>query len=775
MKATDRANYVDTLTLPGEYSVVGKSVPRVDGAVKANGEAKYVDDMVLPRMLYGKLLRSPVPHARILNIDVTRAERLPGVKAVVVGKDTLGIKYGMWRLYPNLMDEHALAMDKVRFIGDEVAAVAAMDEDTAEEALDLIKVEYEELPAVFDPLEAMTEGAIQIHDNVEHNTSVTRNIGFGDVEEGFRQSDYIREDRFSTQTVIHAYMEPNASLASFDPSGRLTIWASTQSPYMLQSLLAMTLGMREGDIRVIKPHVGGGFGGKHEMLSLHYCSALLSRKTQRPVKITHTRKEELTATRTRHAIIAELKTGVKKDGTLLARKCKIIFDGGAYNSMGPTAVFLAGFHAVMPYRFSHYQYDGYHVYTNKPASGAMRGLGIPQAFFVSESQMDIIADELGIDPVELRLKNALQPGEVIPGLTSISSCGLRECIEKVAQSTRWREKRGQLPNGRGIGIACYDFMTGAIWNFFNTQLAYSAATVQANADGTVNLYTLAADIGQGADTALSQILAEELGVRMEDIRRTVADTEVCPVDLGAWGSRTTFMAGHAVVEAAREVKRQLFEAAAQKLEIGVVHELEAKDRRIYVKGRPERGISFAEAVAAAQRAKGGMPTIGRGSYTPRGKGMMPSVYSFGAQAAEVEVDRETGLVKVLKVTSAHDCGMPINPMAVEGQLQGSIHMGLGYALTEQVAVDRGKNLNSSFLDYKMPSAVDMPEVETIEVRTDEPEAPFGAKEASEGLLSPTAPAIANAIYDAIGVRIKDLPITPEKLLKALREKEKSQK
>ncbi len=769
------AKYIDIMTRSAEYSVIGKSLPRVDGVVKAKGQQVYTDDMVLPRMLYGKILRSYLPHARILSIDTSKAERLPGVKAVITGKDTLGVKFGLWRLFPEQMDEQGLATDKVRFIGDAVAAVAAIDEDIAEEALDLIEVDYEELPAVFDPIEAMKEGAPRIHDNVEYNTSVVRNIEFGDVEEGFRQSDYIREDRFSTQATIHAQMERNVAIASFDPSGKLTMWASIQSPYFLQGLLAMALGMREGDIRVIKPCVGGGFGGKIELFPAHFCAALLSKKTQRPVRIQYTREEDLSTTRTRHPVISNLKSGFKKDGTLVARQCQLIFDGGAFNSMGPTAAFLAGFFSSMPYRFSHYKYDGYHVYTNKVPAGAMRGLGAPQAFFGSECQIDMIADQLGVDPVELRLKNALQPYGEVPRVTRITSCGLSECIEKAAERTGWREKRGKLPDGHGIGMACYMFYCGGIWNFFNTPYAYSAATVQANIDGTVNLYTQASDIGQGSDTVLCQILAEELGVRMEDIRKTVADTEVCPVELGAWASRTTFMAGHAILEAAREVKNQLFEVAAQKLEIGVVHALEAKDGRIHVKGRPEKGITFAEAATAAQRAKGGLPVIGRGSYSPRGKGLAPSVYSFGAQVAEVEVDKETGKVTVRKITTAHDIGMPINPMSVEGQLEGSIHIGQGYALSEELVSDGGKILNPSLVDYKMPKATEMPEIEVIEIRTDEPEAPFGAKEAGEGLVSPTLPAIANAIYDAIGVRMTDPPFTPEKVLRAIKEKEKSQK
>jgi 4-hydroxybenzoyl-CoA reductase subunit alpha len=752
-----------------EYSVVGKRLPRVDGAVKATGAAQYTDDMTLPGMLYGKILRSPHPHARILDVDTARAQHLPGVKAVITGKDTLGVKYGLWRLYPNLLDEYPLAMDRVRYIGDEVAAVAAIDEDIAQEALELIRVEYEELPAVFDPLEAMEDGAPQVHDGVEHNISVTRHVAFGDVEQGFQESDYVREDRFHTQVVLHAHMEPHAALASFDASGKLTLWSSTQSPYIVQVLLAMTLGMREGDIRVIKPHVGGGFGNKIELFPLEFCSALLSKRTGRPVKMTYTRAEEFIATRRRHAIIIELKTGVKKDGTLVARQCRNILDGGAYNSLGPTATFLSGFFHTLPYKFPHYKYDGYHVYTNKAPAGAMRGFGETQPYFAGETQLDRIAEELGIDPLEIRLKNACGPGYEVGRVAKVSSCGFTECLEQAAQAAGWKDRRGRMGPGKGIGMGSYAFISGGSFNWFRTPLAFSNALIKAGEDGSVSLYTGSSDIGQGSDTVMCQIVAEELGIRMEDVKITVADTETTPMDIGTWGSRVTLMAGNAVLAAARDLKGQVLEAAARglKTEPG---ELEVREGQIYVRGAPERKMAFSEAVVEAVKASGGKPLIGRGSYHPEGKGIVSPAFAFGVQVAEVEVDRETGQVRVLKTTTAHDCGMPINPMAVEGQLEGSVHMGLGQTLYEQEVTEKGRVANPSFLDYQMATAPDMPQIEMIEVRTDEPEGPFGAKEAGEGLVGPTVPAIANAVYDAVGVWIKELPITPEKILRALREK-----
>ena len=478
-----------------QYSIIGKRVPRVDAKVKATGEARYTADLKLPGMLYGMILRSPLPHARILNIDTSKAERLPGVKAAITGKDTPGITYGLWRLRSEFMDELPLAIDKVRYIGDEVAAVAAIDEDTAREALELIRVDYEELPAVFDPAEAIKEGAPQIHDRFERNINTTRRIEYGDVERGLKESDYIREDKFLTHAVTHAPMEPHVCIASFDLSGKLTIWTSTQVPYFVQCLLALTLGMREGDVRVIKPYVGGGFGGKSELFSLEPCSALLSKKTGRPVKIEYTREEELSATRRRHPMSIELRTGVKKDGTLVTREIKAILDGGAYSGWGPTTTMIAGLFAALPYRVPNYRYDGLRVLTNKVPGAPMRGHAAMQPVFAFESQLDMIADDLGIDPVELRAKNARQAGDEIPAMTRIPSCGLSECIEEVQKSTAYVEKRGKLPDGRGIGMGCYGFFSGQVFNLFNSRLPYSEAWVKLNEDGTASLFTPAADIG----------------------------------------------------------------------------------------------------------------------------------------------------------------------------------------------------------------------------------------------------------------------------------------
>lgn len=753
-----------------KYSVIGKRVHRVDGPEKVTGSAKYTFDMVLHNMLYGKVLRSPYPHASILNIDTSRAEKLTGVKAVVTGKDTLGRKQGIWRRFAELCDEEILCRTRVRYIGDPVAAVAAVDADTAEEALDLIEVEYEPLPAVFDPLEAIGEDAPQIHEGVELNMNVTRHIEWGDVDEAFRQCDYIREDQFRCSSQAHVCMETHGAVASFGYDGKLTVWTSTQSSYFIQGLLADMLGLREGDVRVIKPHTGGGFGSKFELDSAQFCASLLSMRLCQPVKIVLSREEEFTATKRRTPMYYYTRLGAKKDGTLLAKEVRVITEGGAYTGMGATALYLTGFFSSFPYKYPNYRYDGYRVYTNTAPTSAMRGFGAPQATFVGESQLDMLAKDLGIDPVEIRRKNGMTPGYEVPGQADIQSCGLHECLDKIEAHIK---ERGKLPASHGIGIAAYGFMSGGIFNWFDTPYAFSAAIIRINIDGKVDLFTGACDIGQGSDTTLSMICAEELGVRLEDVRIYAADTGICPVDLGAWGSRETLMNGNAVKMAAADAKRQLLEFAAARLGANIVYDLDIKDRWVHLVDRPERGFSYFDIVKDVIRGKDGEAIIGRGHYTPHRKGMISPAYSFGVQAVEVEVDTETGKVKLVNVTTAHESGTVINPVGIQGQLEGAIMMAGGYGYCEDQPMDEGRILNPSIADYKLIRSLDMPDTKIIEIDTYEPEGPFGAKEAGEGLTNPTAGAIGNAVYNAVGVRITDLPITPEKVFRALREKEKS--
>jgi len=733
----------------------------------------------LPGMLFGKILRSPYPHASILHIDTSRAEKLHGVRAVMTGKDIERIKVGIVPIRPETMDEYPVAVDKVRYIGEPVAAVAAIDEEIAEEALDLIKVEYQELPAVFDPEEAMKPGATIIHEYAKQNIGFEIPMEFGNIEKGFRDSYYVREDRFTTKAVQHCQMEPHTSVSSFDSSGKLTIWDSTQAPWRVQKWLAKTLGIPEDKVRLIKPYVGGGFGGKNEVFASNFCSAFLSRKARRPVRVEYSREEVFFATRQRHPTIFRLKTGVKKDGTLVASECIEIADGGAYHSTSPFMLGLAGSMFIATYRIPNVKFQGYIIYTNKSTRGAQRGHGAPQIRFAFDSQLDMIAEELGIDPVEIRLKNAFRPGEVAANGFETGSYGMSDCIKKVAE---WRHKKGRPAKNRGLGMSGTSFICGAPWPF-----NVSGATIRMHENGAVTLFTGASDIGQGSNSVLSQIAAEELGVGIEDIRITSADTELTPPDPGTFSSRVTMLAGNAVLLAAQDAKKQLFEVAAEKLNANV-DDLESRDRRIYVRGSPGKKISIADTVAAALHAENAKIILGQGFYSAKialadirlletGGGNLSSAYSAGCQIAEVEVDPETGRVEVTDFFAAHDIGRALNPSAVEGQFQGGVHMGLGNALSEEVCYNqRGLFLNPSFLDYGVLTAMDMPNIEVSLVESaEESKGPYGAKEAGEGSAIPTAAAVANAIYNAIGVRIKDLPITPEKILEALKNKESNQR
>jgi 4-hydroxybenzoyl-CoA reductase subunit alpha len=755
-----------------KFTVINTPIHNIDGIAKVTGRAQYTFDISLPGMLHGKILRSSYSHAKILKIKTRKAKALKGVKAILTGKNTLGVKQGIWRRYKELCDEEILARSKVRYIGEPVAAVAAIDEDTAEEALDLIEVEYESLPATFEPLEAIKEGAPQLHEHADRNINVTRHIEWGDVDEMFKKADYVREDWFKCSSQAHVCMETHCAVASYSPEGKLTVWTSTQSHYYIQVLLSWMLGLRESDVRVISRYTGGGFGSKFELDSAQFCSSLLSMKLCKPVKIVLTREEEFMATKRRTPMFYYLRAGVKKDGQFLAKEARVFTEGGAYTAMGATALYLTGFFQTFPYVWPSYRYDGYRVYTNTAPTSAMRGFGAPQATFSAETQIDLIADELGIDPIEIRRKNAMYPGHEVPGQAFIQSCGLSQCLDKVE---KWIQSRGKLPPNRGIGIAAYGFMSGGIFNWFNTPYAFSSAIVRINIDGKVDLYVGSQDMGQGSNTTLVMICAEELGVRIEDIRIHMGDTENCPVDLGAWGSRETLMQGNAVKMAASKAKQQIIEFAAAKLSPNIVYDLDIKDRWVHLVARPERGISYYDVVKEAIRGKDGQPIIGRGHYTPHRKGMISPAYSFGVQAVEAEVDPDTGKITLKNCVTAHDCGQVINPLGVQGQLEGAIAMAAGYGFTEDLPMDEGKILNPNLVDYKVLRATEMPETEVVEVETYEPEGPFGAKEAGEGLTNPTAGALSNAIYHAAGISIKNLPISPEKVLEALREKNKKKK
>lgn len=753
------------------YSVVGKRQPLIDGLSKVSGDAKYTADLVLPGMLMGKLLRSPYPHAKVLNVDASKAISLRGVKAVVSGADIKGEKYGVFR---SRRDQTGIAR-KARFIGDPVAAVAAVDEDTALEALDLIKVDYEVLPSVFYPEEAMKEGAPLIDEDYERNIVATRIFDFGDVEAGFRDADFVREDRFFSQSVSHGVPEPRACLAQYEMTGKLTIWTSTQSPYRVRRDLSLVLSIPQSEIRVIKPYVGSGFGGKVELGSHDVAASLLAMKTRRPVKICLTREEEIAFTRIRSAMVVYVKTGVTKDGTILAQYVRCLSDGGAYASNSVLLMYNSGLTCLIPYRIPNFKYEGHMVYTNKAVSGAMRGHGANQPRFAIESQLDMIAEDLNMDPAELRLKNATQAGDTSMSGLVFNSCELSKAIKESTKHAGWYKKRGQRGTNRGIGLACSGFVCGARGGGHTASGSY----IQVNEDGGVTVLTGSSDLGQGSRTVLAQLAAEELGLSASDITVLSADTETTPIDPGTYSSRVTFYGGNATLIAARQVKAQLAETAATLMEANV-EDIVFRDKKVFVKGSPHSFIPFSELAKKAESLGHGRLIMGHGQWAPTNTqfpdrktqyGNVSGAYSFAAQVAEVEVDPETGQVKVLKFTIGDDCGRVINLSGVEGQAEGSVAMGLGHALMEHVIFgENGQIMNPSFLEYKIPTIQDCGDTVLLDVGSPDPVGPYGAKEIGEGLIISTVPAITNAIYDAIGVRIKELPVTPEKILQELEKK-----
>lgn len=755
-----------------EYSLIGKRIPRTDSLEKATGQARYFADIAPPRMLYGKILRSPYPHARILHIDTSRAASLPGVRAIVTGKDTAGVKVGVFR---ETRDQYLLPPDKVRYAGEEVAAVAAIDEEVAQEALELIKVEYEVLPAVFDPVEAMQEGAPQLHDHIERNIGFKTLLHFGDVEEGFRQSDFVREDRFVTSTVGHCPMEPYGALADYDSSGRLHLWVPNQSPFTKRKALSNVLNLPLGNIRVYRCAIGGAFGGRSDAFPAEFCAALLAMKAHRPVKIVYSREETMVATRNKHAMIVELKTGVKRDGTIMSRDIRVIMDGGAYMSSGGIALNVPWVTEEATYRTRHLRYEGYRVYTNKTPSSMMR-THPSQLTFAEEVQLDMIAESLGMDSLEIRLKNLVKSGEVLPSGSRISSCGFEETFRKATEQAGWGERQGRLGANRGLGVGCGNTICGFNLGFRTG----SSAFVKFNEDGGATVLSGAVDNGQGNESMLVQIAAEEMGLAMEDVSLICSDTELAPQDPGSYTMTTAYISGNAVKRAAADARRQLLGIAAPRL--GVAQEsLEIKNRRIYIKDSPAKGMSVQDAVRLAFSL--GTPIMGKGEYMPRleglsdwstgkYKGQQGFSYTFGTVVAEVEVNPETGRVKVTRVITATDVGFALNPMAVEGQMEGMAGMMVGEAFYEKHRWEEksGRLFTSSFLDYRLPAPPDLPPMTSSVVEARDELGPYGAKEGALGGGAALTGAIANAIYDAVGIRIKELPITPESVLKALAEK-----
>lgn len=753
------------------FSVVGRSFPRLEGFEKVTGAARFLTDLELPGMLHGKVLRSSYPHAKIISVNTGKAEKLRGVKAVITAEETPRIPYC---IIPRIANKLPLEDKKVRYIGDEVAAVAAETEEVAMEALDLIEVAYEELPAIFDPEEALKPGSPLLYEETGTNIAEHFHKEYGDVGRAFREAAFVLEDRFETSPVMPCCMEPRGCIASFDSSGRLTLIANTQAPFSLRLELSKVIPLPLQKIRIIKLPIGGAFGSRFGMDSIDPICVFLSRKSGRPVKIVNTREEEFVTSRHRYRMVFYLKTGVKQDGTIIAREAKVITDNGAHNYQGYTITAGLCQKLTFVYKIPNIKFNGYVVYTNNVYGGAFRGYGNPQMTFAAESHIDMIAEKLGMDFLDLSLKNMVDSGYKTVSNCQITSCGLRECMTGAADAAGWKRKR-RKPGGRGIGMASMQHVGGGIKAFFGNNCNFSSATLKVNEDGTANLMSGSSDIGQGSDTVLAQIAAEELGIRFEDIRIITADTDVTPMCLGTWGDRVTFIGGLAVQNAARDAKRQLLELASEILEANL-DDLESRGGRVSVKGSPEKGILIAELAGISYFSKG-RPILGRGYYEDpiskpdpeTGYGGAPT-YSFATQVAEVEVDVETGKVKVLKITSAHDLGKALNPMAVRGQIEGAMAQGIGSTLYENLDWVKGRPLNSNFLDYRTLTSLDMSPIETILIESIDPNGPFGAKGVGEPALVPTAAAIANAIYDAVGVRIKSLPITPDKVLAALEKK-----
>ncbi len=753
-----------------DYSFIGKSMPRVDARAKVTGEAKFSADLKLPRMLVGKVLRSPHAHARILQIDTSRARALSGVKALVMGKDTHGERWGVFRY---TQDQQFLPMDKVRYIGEEVAAVAAVDEDVALEALDLIKVEYEELPAVFDPMEALTPGAPLIHEGYPQNINIRIAINVGDIQKGFAESHYLREDTFTAAEESYFQGEPYAVLARFDLEGNLEIWMPNAGPHMKSKPLSNAMRIPLHKVHVRKVTIGGAFGGRSEIAPADFICALLAQKARRPVRIVYSREENTVCTRQGHSMITTIKTGVDREGRVLARDVTCYMDGGAYSSTGPIATSVPFLCMEQAYKMDNVRYSGYRIYTNKPIRGMIRVHGRGFACGV-DTQLDMIAEQLGKDPLEIRLINARDAAEYTPTKSYVASCAMKETILKAAAKSGWKEKWGKLPPFRGIGIGCNSVQTG----FPMGIRGGSQAMIKFNEDGGATLISGVVDNGQGNDQMLVQIAAEELGLRPEDIQLVTADTEVTPSDPGAYSQVSTFIGGQAVMVAAQDARRKLFEIASEAMEAHP-EDLVARDRMIFVKGSPDRGLSVQKVIRMGLGK--GRVVSGEGSYWPKVDpkrewlsnpfGQMCEAFSFGTTIAEVEVDPETGKVKVLEVVAAQDVGFGLNPMVLEGQFEGSVAMGgQGGMLTEYHFWDKGRVMNPTQLEYKLPLAVDMPRIHPIIVESMDPAGPYGAKEAGMSIAMSAAQAYAAAVCNAIGVYLKDYPLTPDRILKAIREK-----
>ena len=754
-----------------DLSIIGKSLTKPDAFAKVSGQTKFADDLAPPRMVYGRILRSPHPHARILSVDTSRARALPGVLAVITGDD-LPVKFG---ILPVSQDEEALAREKVRYVGDPIAAVAATDEWIADEALELIEVQVKTLPAFMSIPDAIAGGNEPIHGQSNVHKAVA--LEFGDTEGAIQTAAYSREDLVFFEGNTHLPMEQHAAVAQYGADGKLTLWTSSQTPHYVHRALGKVLELPMSRIRVIATPNGGGFGGKSDIFSHELVAAKLAIVTGRPVKITLTREEVFYAHRGRHPVLMKVRTGFSKEGRITGMQFQSFLDGGGYGSYGVATTYYTGALQATTYAIPRYRFEGVRLFTNKPPCGPKRGHGTPQPRFALEIHLDKAAEALGLDPVEIRRRNLVRPDSRTVNWLRITSCGLDDCINKVVEGSRFLERRRAMPSGRGLGFAVSSYLTGAGTAIYWNDMPHSEVQLKLDRNGGVALLCGAIDIGQGSDHILAAIVAEVLGVELEDIQLTTADTDLTPIDLGSYSSRVTFMAGNAAKAAAESVRQRLLQSAAMALHCDP-EDLVARGRRIFRRNRPEDGLSVAQAVQLVEAEQG--VVTGTGSYTPprlagpyKGSGVGPSpAYSYSAAVVEVDCDPRTGEVRVPEVWIAHDIGRAINPVLVEGQVEGSVYMALGEALMEEQSFRLGLHKFPSLLEYKSPTALEAPVMHTYLVETIDREGPFGAKEAGQGPLLPVIPAVANAVYNALGVRIDEIPITPDKVLKALHDKGK---
>ncbi|MCF8087267.1 MAG: xanthine dehydrogenase family protein molybdopterin-binding subunit [Desulfotignum sp.] len=751
------------------FNVVGKRIPKLDAAQKAMGRAAYIQDIKLPQMLYGKILYSKYANANIVKIDTSKAKALAGVHAVLTGEDVPEkMKMGF------IKDNPPIKKGRVSCFRDEVAAVAAISPEIAKKALDLIEIEYEELEGIFDPEKAMEKDSPLVHEHLKSNVlKMPWDVHYGDVEKAEKESAFVVEDRFTTTWVTHCCMGTSGAVALFDASENLTIYTNTQIPSLaqkdfLESLKAM--GLKNKRVRVIKPIIGGGFGSKLDTYAYEHVAILLAYACRKPVKMVFDRVEEFKATSTRQPTVTYIKQGCDKNGKLTFRDMRMVLDNGGHTSWGATTPSVMLMPISSLYSVKNVKYSAKCVYTNNTYSQAMRGYGNPQATFAIESSMDMLAEKAGIDRIKFRKINQNHAGEETPQGLKITSCGLAECIDAVEKELHFNDNNEK---GVGTGLASLIHVGGGARIYGSDGCG---AILKMDDYGKVDIFTGGTDMGQGLDNITAQIVAEELGLSAEDINVVHSDTDICPWDVGAHASRSTFVAGNAALGAAKKVKKKIQDFASKLFETPA-EEIELKDKMVFVTGNPEKNMPIGKLLRKAHFSPGGTMLMAEHFYDPDNqnmgkelKGNMSMTYSFGAHGAKVKVDEETGKVEVLEYVAAHDVGRAINPLLLEGQVYGGVVMGLGYALTEEVTVKNGEIMNANFRDYKLFTAKDAVKIKAPVIETDDKDGPFGAKGIGEPGCVPTAPAIANAIYNAVGVRIKDLPITPEKVLAALKEK-----